>query len=157
HQHADLVGKALETVRTFWPSVPVWLVGTSNGTISVANVAARAGLSLSALKGIVLTSSVTQPTSIPGASVMNSSPGLSSMKVPTLVVWHSADSCPASPNGGAHAVYASLTGLSIAMKAEAVIKGGGWVAMPDCSALGYHGYSGAEDEVVTALVKFISA
>jgi hypothetical protein len=157
HQHADLVGKALETVRTVWPSVPVWLVGTSNGTISVANVAARAGLSLSALKGIILTSSVTQPANTPGASVMNLNPGLSSIKVPTLVIWHSADSCPGSPNGGAHAVYASLTGLSTGMKAETVIKGGGWVAMPGCSALGYHGYSGAEDDVVTAIAKFISA
>ena len=157
HQHADLVAKALETVRTVWPSVPVWLVGTSSGTISVANVAARSGQSPSALKGIVLTSSVTQPANTPGASVMSLSPGLSSIKVPTLVVWHSADSCPGSPSGGAHAVYTSLTGLSSGMKAETVIKGGGWVAMPACSALGYHGYSGVEDEVVAAIVKFISA
>lgn len=154
--HAELIGKVAEIVQNTWAGVPVWLVGTSNGTISVANLGARLTPSGS-VKGIVLTSSVTQVGNMPGESVMTLSPALGSIKLPTLVVWHNSDNCAGSPNASAHAVFTSLTGLAPGMKAEVVIKGGGWVAMPDCSALGYHGYAGVEDEVVTAIAKFIAA
>jgi hypothetical protein len=107
-------------------------------------------------KGIVLTSSVTQP-STPGASVLGLSPGLSSIKAPSLVIWHKGDNCPGSPNGSAHAVFTGLTSVAVTNKAEVVITKGNWAAMPACSAFGYHGFSGDEDEVVTAIVKFIAA
>jgi hypothetical protein len=155
-QHAYVIGKVLEQVHLMWPSVPVWLVGTSNGSISAANLAARLGSSNPTLKGLVLTSSVTQPGNMPGEAVTSLSPGIGSIKVPTLVVWHSGDSCAGSPSASAHTVFTGLTGLAPGMKSEVVVKGGGWVAMPGCSALGYHGYNGAEDDVIATIVKFIA-
>jgi hypothetical protein len=54
-------------------------------------------------------------------------------------------------------VFVGLTNVPVANKAEVVITKGNWVAMPACSAFGYHGYGADEDEVVTAIVKFILA
>jgi hypothetical protein len=154
--HADLLAKATEVISSKLPSAPIWVVGTSNGTISVANLAARFSSS-KLFKGIVLTSSVTQPASTPGASVLSLNPGLSSIKAPSLVVWHQGDNCPGSPNGSAHAVFAGLASVTAMNKAEVVITKGNWAAMPACSAFGYHGFSGDEGEVVTAIAKFIAA
>ena len=39
--HADHLAQVIAAVRTRWPGKPVWLVGTSNGTLSVFNAAAR--------------------------------------------------------------------------------------------------------------------
>jgi pimeloyl-ACP methyl ester carboxylesterase len=159
-QNADLLAKAVEVIQARWPGVPVWLVGTSNGTISVVNMAARYANAQLPFKGIVLTSTVSLPDSSPGGEhhdAVNLNPGLSSIKVPTLVVWHKNDDCPVSPAVRASAILPALSNVAAANKAEVVIDKGGWVAMQTCSALGYHGYNGAEDDVVAAIAKFIAA
>jgi pimeloyl-ACP methyl ester carboxylesterase len=159
-QHADLLAKTIELVRTEWPTLPVWVVGTANSTISVVNLAARFANSQLPLKGIILTSSVTMPNTSPGGEhhdVMSLNPGLSRITIPTLVIWHKGDACPTSPGGNAGAVFTALTNVATANKAEVVIDKGGWAAMPPCSSLAYHGYNGAEDEVVATIAKFIAA
>ena len=57
--HADQLAQVIAVVRKQWPGKPVWLVGTSNGTLSVFNAAARL-LGKTLPNGIVLTSTVTQ-------------------------------------------------------------------------------------------------
>jgi pimeloyl-ACP methyl ester carboxylesterase len=159
-QNADLLAKAVETIQARWVGMPVWLVGTSNSTISVVNMAARYANSQLSLKGIVLTSAVTLPDTSPGGEhhdVINLNPGLGSIKVPTLVIWHKSDDCPVGPAARAGAILTALTNVAAANKGEVVIDKGGWVAMQSCSALGFHGYSGAEDEVVAVIAKFIAA
>src|SRR5436190_17287101 len=57
--HADHLGQVIGIVRRQWPGLPVWLIGTSNGTLSVVNTGAR--LTGAALpNGLVLTSAVTK-------------------------------------------------------------------------------------------------
>ena len=54
-------------------------------------------------------------------------------------------------------MFAALTSVPDTDKAEVVIEKGGWVALPPCSSLSYHGYNGREDEVVAAIAKFVAA
>jgi pimeloyl-ACP methyl ester carboxylesterase len=159
-ENAELLVKAIELVRLEWPMVPVWAVATANGTISVVNLAARFARSALPLKGVVLLSSVTMPNASPGGEhhdVLTLSPGLRLITVPTLVIWHAGDTCPSSPSGIASTVFAALTSVPDTDKAEVVIDKGGWLALPPCSSLSYHGYNGAEDEVVAAIAKFAAA
>jgi alpha-beta hydrolase superfamily lysophospholipase len=97
--HADHLGAVIGAVRTQWPGKPVWLVGTSNGTLSTVNAAARlTGSSLP--NGIVLTSAITASGTAPEetGTVLAASPGLANISVPTLVAWHAADQCSLSHN-----------------------------------------------------------
>jgi hypothetical protein len=158
-QNADLLTKAIELVRSKWPTVPVWAIAAANGTISVVNLAARFAKSALPLKGIVLLSSVTMPNTSPGGEhhdVLTLSPGLRLITIPTLVIWHAGDTCPSSPSSIASTVFAALGSVPDTDKAEVVIDKGGWVALPPCSSISYHGYNGAEDEVVAAIAKFVA-
>jgi hypothetical protein len=56
--HAQDLGAILAWLRAKWPGVKVFVVGTSRGTISTANVASRLA-GAGAPDGIVLTSSIT--------------------------------------------------------------------------------------------------
>jgi pimeloyl-ACP methyl ester carboxylesterase len=154
--HADHLANVIATVSNRWPGKPVWLVGTSNGTLSAFNAAAR--LTGGALpKGIVLTSAVTQPD--PGGEtghVLGASPSLASITVPTLVLWHKNDSCFVSPAAGAMAVYNGLTGLPVNKKAKEMVGGGlPGIAVPGCSAFHHQGYNGVEQSAVSLILKFI--
>jgi hypothetical protein len=154
--HADHLAQVIATVRNQWPGKPVWLVGTSNGTLSAFNAAAR--LTGGALpNGIVLTSTVTKsdPAGEMG-HVLGTSPSLASITVPTFVMAHEKDSCFVTPPGDAVAIYNGLTGLTPAKKASAMIKGGQPnIAVTACGAFHHHGYNGVEQAAVTAIVDFI--
>src|SRR5262249_17726681 len=82
--HARDVGTLIAALRAAVP-VPVWLVGTSMGTISAVSVASQ--LDTGGPDGIVLTSTVQQ--------ALNA--GVDRVRVPTLVVHNKYDSCPVSP------------------------------------------------------------
>jgi pimeloyl-ACP methyl ester carboxylesterase len=53
-EHARDIGAVIDFAKTRWPA-PVWLIGTSAGTISAANGAVAAG---TRIHGLILTSSV---------------------------------------------------------------------------------------------------
>src|ERR1700733_5853752 len=78
--------------------VPVWLIGTSNGSISAANAAVRLGSP--SIAGVVLTSSV-------WAGGMSMVP-VSTLRVPVLVVHNRNDSCRSSPFAQAEQAYGAL-------------------------------------------------
>lgn len=154
--HADHLAQVIATVRTQWPGKPVWLVGTSNGTLSAFNAAAR--LTGAALpNGIALTSTVTKsdPAGEMG-HVLGTNPSLASITVPTLVMGHEKDSCFVTPPTEVVNIYNGLTSLPLAKKMSAMIKGGlPNVAVTACGAFHHHGYNGVEQEAVTAIVNFI--
>jgi pimeloyl-ACP methyl ester carboxylesterase len=154
--HADHLAQVIAVVRNQWPGKPVWLIGTSNGTLSVFNAAAR--LTGSALpNGIVLTSTVTKsdPAGEMG-HVLGTNPSLASITVPTLVMGHENDSCFVTPPGDLVNIYNGLTSLAPARKMSATIKGGRPnVAITACGAFHHHGYNGVEQAAVTAIVEFI--
>jgi pimeloyl-ACP methyl ester carboxylesterase len=125
---------------------PVWLVGTSLGTISAAAAAIALG---DAIDGVVLTSSVTAPRS-PGA-VENLD--LDRIRVPVLVVHHRRDACRLTPPEQAQSI---IDGLAHAPQKKLVLLDGGADARGDpCEALHWHGFIGMEREAVDAIVDFI--
>ena len=175
-QHAEHLGNAIARVRTRWPGKPVWLVGTSNGTLSAFNATARLISPIVPTEGIaapkggplrsdtlpnglVLTSTVTQPD--PDGelgTVLGQNPSLASIRIPTLVMWHQDDACSVTPAASAMSVFNGLTGVPAAKKATKVITAGRPnIAVHACSAYGPHGYNEAEQEAINAIVNFISA
>jgi pimeloyl-ACP methyl ester carboxylesterase len=123
-------------------AVPVWLVGTSRGSISAANVARRLGPSRVA--GVVLTSSV-------WGDGMEAVP-LGGPRIPTLIVHNRDDTCRSSPFDGATKAYAVL-GAGPAQEFLAV--SGGSLRGDPCGAMSPHGYFGIEDRVVSPIVAWI--
>ena len=83
---------------------PVWVVGTSNGSVSAVTAAGFTSV-LSGLRGVVLTSTVTRlsATDQPTCNLY-----VSRITVQTLVVWNKDDHCTASPPLGSAALFAAF-------------------------------------------------
>ena len=124
--------------------VPVWLVGTSNGSISAANGAARLGPTQ--IGGVVLTSSV-------WLGGMQQVP-LAAIAVPVLVIHNRDDSCRISPPGAAESALASMTSAPVK---ELVLVSGGSLQGDPCEARSPHGYVGIENQVVPVMIQWIKA
>src|SRR5262245_46715015 len=129
-------------------SKPVWVVGTSNGSIP-GWTAAGFQPALAGLKGVVLTSPVTQltPGTLPTFNLY-----ASRITVPALVVWHQDDHCSFSPPAGSAALF---TAIPSADKASRTFEHGHSVATDPCGAFSEHGYAGIEEEVVKKIAEFI--
>ena len=129
--------------------VPVWLVGTSRGTIPAAGVAGQ--LTTGGPDGIVLTSTVFGPSkrgTIYGAN-------LKAIKVPILVVHHQNDSCSVTAYSGTTRFMKSILGAS---KSELIpIRGGIGNMGNSCGPKGHHGYLGQENMVVKLIADWIKA
>jgi len=123
-------------------AVPVWLVGTSNGSISAANGAVRLGAAQ--IGGVVLTSSVWQ-------GGMQQVP-LASIAVPVLVIHNRDDSCCISPPSAAEPAVASMTSAPFK---ELVLVSGGALQSDPCEARSPHGYLGIENQVVPVMIQWI--
>ena len=127
---------------------PVWVVGTSNGSISTVT-AGGFQPALAGLRGVVMTSSVTilslanQPTFNLYASRIT---------LPALVVWHQDDHCSLSPPAGSAALFAVIPSAG---KASRTFEHGHSVATDPCGAFSEHGYAGIEEEVVKKIAEFI--
>lgn len=127
--------------------LPVWLVGTSRGTISGTAGAIALGKDIA---GLVLTSSVTD-FSTPGAVPTQQ---LDAIRVPTLVVHHARDACricqplelPRIMDGLANAPVRKLL----------VFDGGGNARGNPCEPLHWHGFIGMEAEAVAAIAAWIA-
>ena len=124
--------------------LPVWLISTSNGTLSAVNVASRLGPQKVA--GVVLTSSVWQRIA--------AFDDLSQVLVPTLVVQNRDDGCSQSPPSMAEDGTARLTHAPIK---ELIMTSGGISRSKPCQAMSPHGYLGVEDLVVTPMIAWIKS
>ena len=142
-EHADDIAAIVAMLKNRAP-VPVWLVGTSRGSISAANGAARIGSPR--IAGVVLTSSVWQD-GMAGVA-------LEQIKVPTLVVHNRDDGCRASPFGDAASAMARMQQARVK---ELLAVSGGSLRSGPCDALSPHGYYGIEDQVVPAIIAWIKA
>ena len=128
---------------------PVWVVGTSNGSISTVT-AGGFQPALAGLRGVVLTSSVTVLTPLANQATFNLY--ASRITVPALVAWHRDDPCPFVPPAGSAALFAALPSIG---KASISFKGGHSVATDPCDGFSENGYAGIEEEVVEAIADFI--
>jgi hypothetical protein len=149
--HARDVAAVIEALRRRAP-VPVWVVGTSKGTVSAVNAAAR--LTAGGPDGLVITSSVTRTT--PGASQTVVDAGLDDVRVPTLVVHHEQDACVGTPGSDARA----LAGRVRATRKELLLfqgGAGGASGTRACGPFAAHGYYGIDEAVVKAIADWIKA
>ena len=147
-EHATDIAAVVGWLRAADPA-PIWLVGTSRGTISAALGAATAP----GLHGLVLTSSVTRgaaradPTSIFNVD-------LSRIAISTLVVNHRDDGCFVAVPADAPQL---LDALSHVPTKQALLYDGGAPARTNpCEALSAHGYFGIEPQVVNGIADWIT-
>lgn len=126
--------------------VPVWIVGTSMGTISATAVATA--VNIEELGGIVLTSSVTSRRI--GAVPLQI---LESIRVPVLVVHHKFDECWVCVPSEVSQIIRGLKNAPI--KKEVYVKGGASPVGNPCQALHWHGFIGMEKEVVDLISNWI--
>jgi pimeloyl-ACP methyl ester carboxylesterase len=125
-------------------AVPVWLVGTSRGTISAANGAVAIGPPRVA--GVVLTSTVWMG----GIALVP----LERIRVPVLVVHNRDDGCHESPFQLAEPAMARLVQ---APAKQLILVSGGLARSDPCQAMSRHGYLGIEDQVVAPVIAWIRA
>ena len=142
-QHSGDISAVLGDLKKRFPQLPVFLIGTSRGTISAAALAARFG---SQVAGAVLTSTMFRQT---GRKSQEPGPGLSgfdfaSIKIPLLLVHHVSDQCFVTP-------YSDAARLSDKFPLISVFGGAPPQSGP-CDAQSQHGYLGRESETVEQIV-----
>jgi hypothetical protein len=129
--------------------IPVWLVGTSNGTLSAAN---GATLEAGGADGLVLTSSVTRRSKRRTSTVYDAE--LSAVRVPTLLVHNRDDACAVCPFSD---IPDLLSEFKNAPRTELITFQGGDPPISEaCKGLSRHGYLGLEDKVVAAIAAWIN-
>lgn len=126
--------------------LPVWVIGTSMGTISATALATAVGKE--EVSGIVLTSSVTKKKT--GAVPEQK---LESIRLPVLVVHHEFDECKICVPGEVSQIIKRLKNAPI--KKEVYVKGGANPTGNPCEALHWHGFIGIEKEVVDLISAWI--
>jgi hypothetical protein len=160
---AMYVASAIAVARKPWikggSGGNVWLVATSNSTISAFNLAARMAINAppppvafpDRPDGVVLTSPIVQGTS----TVLITTPlyTIAQLTVPVAVVSHTADPCTASHSTAARQFEAALTSPR---KDFFPVTGALPAAeMSQCDAVSFHGFHGIEDAVVQIIATFI--
>ena len=147
-EHAQDIAGVIAYVRQNAP-VPVWLVGTSMGTISAANAGAR--LKSGGPDGLVLTSSRTTATRHNVAGNVAVDGG--AITIPTLFVHNKEDGCVAATFAG---VAPLMEQFKHTPRKELIAVSGGSPPQSDpCEAMSRHGYLGIEDEVVGDIARWI--
>lgn len=143
--HAADVTAILDSVRE-QSAVPVWLVGTSRGTVSAAALAIALQPRLA---GVVFTASITsyrQPASVPQQA-------LDRLTLPVLVYHHRQDACPVTQ---AHETDWILRKLSHApVKRQMLVSGGANPSGDPCEPLHWHGFIGMEPQAVKDIADWI--
>jgi dienelactone hydrolase len=128
-------------------NTPIFIVGTSRGTISAAHLLINEPDS--AIAGGVLTSSVTAYKKIGAVP----SQDLQKIKVPMLVFHHSGDACEICRP---HEVPAIVSGLKNApIKKLMMVSGGSGATGSPCEGQHFHGFIGMEFEAVHAIAEWI--
>lgn len=131
-------------------NAPIFIIGTSRGTISAVNIAAN--LEPGAIKGVALTSSLMAPSR--KANAIDDGQ-LARIRVPTLVVHHRNDRCGVTRPAD---VPRLMDGLTSAPRKDLVwIDGGRPAKSGPCDGKSAHGYFGVEAEATKALVDWMRA
>ncbi|MCM3904231.1 MAG: lysophospholipase [Pyrinomonadaceae bacterium] len=130
-------------------NIPVWLVGTSRGTQSIAFIATQLTLADGGPDGIVLSS--TMLTDKPGNRPVPEMP-LSKIQIPTLVVHHKRDGCEHCQYGDIPRLMEKLTNAS---RKELLTFEGGKNQGDPCEAMAYHGFNDIEPVVVRKISEWI--
>lgn len=145
-EHAQDAAAVIAELRRRY-AVPVWLVGTSRGTQSVASIALALQDQPGGPDGLVLTSSILADPASRALPAM----ALEKLRLPVLVVHHEQDGC-------AHCRYADLPQLTDKLQAPRrqvlTFTGGANVGDP-CEPRAHHGFNGLEQQVVPAIARWM--
>jgi len=140
-------------------NLPVWLIGTSRGTQSIAAIATRlaanagpAPASASSTSGnadgIVLTSTILIDNRAPAVPDM----ALDRLSMPVLVIHHEQDACRLCRYSDIPALMQKLQGTA---RRQLQTYRGGIDRGDPCEAMSYHGFNGLEAEVVAGIAAWI--
>jgi pimeloyl-ACP methyl ester carboxylesterase len=145
--YAEAIGKVIDFGRS-QAALPVWLIGTSQGSTAAVNGAAHLG---SKVSGGILTSSVTRPGKA-GETIFDAEPGV--IAVPILVISNEYDTCAQTPPGDAPIVLLALTR---APRKELVMVTSSQIAKraDPCGGMSPHGYLAIETMVVQRISDWI--
>lgn len=147
-EHRTDVAAVIRWARTH-ASAPIWLIGTSRGTVSVAHLSA-ADLDID---GAVLSASVTDPGNRDRPTALDAD--LRRVRVPVLLAHHAKDDCYVTPPEGVDLLRAEL---KRAPKVKILMfRGGRPPISKPCQARSEHGFFGIEDKVVGAIVAWMVA
>jgi hypothetical protein len=155
-KHADDLGKAVAEVRKRG-SGSVWLVGTSRGTISAVNAAARL-TGTAAADGVVLTSAITsggKGGQRPWAVQTVFDVRLEAIRMPVLVVGHAADNCPRTPASLMGRITARTNGAREQVVTVTGGSGGRPTGLEACQGRTPHGFLGQEAAVIGGIARFV--
>ncbi|SOE94465.1 hypothetical protein SAMN05414139_07290 [Burkholderia sp. D7] len=144
--YAEVTKKIIEFARR-QANAPVWVLGTSQGSIAAMNAASHAGRTQ--LAGLILTESV----SILGGShetVFDAHPD--DVRVPSLVVANVDDRCKVAPPSMAQSIAQSIRHAPTTVM---TVSGGEQRTQDDCGSLTPHGYYGIEEKVVNGIVDWM--
>lgn len=154
NEHNTDIKKLVEFLKSDNPNLSVWLIGTSNGSLTAAGAAIA--LNDAVISGIVLTSTVTEEHSWSmGQKFVHPvyRADLTKVTVPVLIVHHKNDRCKHSP-------YQPIDALSKAFpnskRVELISVDGGSDISDSCNG-GFHQYLGQEQEVTDLISKWILA
>ena len=127
--------------------LPVWLVGTSRGTISAT--AAAIAFGTEELAGLVLTASVTSRKKTGAVPAQD----LEAIRIPVVVLHHEKDACAVTRP---REVSWITSGLKNAPKKKQIMVNGGANPTGDpCRATHWHGFIGMEKETVDMTAAWI--
>lgn len=149
HAYAGDIGQVVNLAKTRY-RVPVWLVGTSAGTLSVANGTARLSHA-NRPDGVVFTASITRPTRRRSDTVFGVH--LAAYNGPALVMSHQDDGCVATPAADAPKLLAALAAAQ--PKKMLILSGGSPPQSEPCEARAQHGFFGIEAQAMNAIADFI--
>lgn len=125
---------------------PVWVVGTSRGTVSATAMALHMQ---DGLAGLVLSSSVVSRSrtgSVPGQA-------LATLRLPVLVLHHARDACAVCRPHEVPAILEGLTGARV--RKLVMAEGGGEPRGDACGPWHWHGFVGMEREAVGLITDWI--
>lgn len=145
-EHLQDIRRVVEYLKAD-TGLPVWLVGTSRGTVSATAAAIDFGKEI--LGGIVLTASVVSYKKTGAVPTQD----IGRIQIPVLVVHHENDSCVIC---APHEVPNILKGLkNTPVKKLVMVSGGGNPTGDPCEALHYHGFIGIEKATIGSIATWI--
>lgn len=144
--HFTDISAVINDLRSKFAEPPLFLVGTSRGTISPAAVGTRLGQEVS---GAVLTATMFRQTPKksrePGQGL--SKFDFAAIKVPLLLVHHVSDQCESTPYGDATRLSEKYSLISVF--------GGATPQSGPCDPFSQHGFWGKESETVEQIVNWM--
>lgn len=127
-------------------NAPIWLIGTSQGTISAAAAGIELGEKISGLVFSAAYTAFKTPTSVPKQAIEK-------IKVPVLVVFHEKDSCRVTRPDEAGYIIDKLKNASV--KKLLLVTGGQDPTGDECEALHWHGFINAEASSSKAITDWV--